>query len=104
MTNVNISIFIFIFLFKIFHIGQVNRERVSALGKTQYTIKDLVPDATYGVRVQAESLTTQGPVSLMVTGQPTNNGTYCIPSSPAYGVSISQLIRYARACSTYDQF
>jgi hypothetical protein len=29
-----------------------------------------------------------------------------IPSSPAYGVytRISQLIRYARACSTYDQF
>jgi hypothetical protein len=24
--------------------------------------------------------------------------------SPAYGVYISQLIRYARACSTYDQF
>ena len=27
-----------------------------------------------------------------------------IPSSPAYGVSVSQLIRYARACSAYDQF
>jgi hypothetical protein len=27
-----------------------------------------------------------------------------IPISPAYGVYISQLIRYARACSTYDQF
>ena len=27
-----------------------------------------------------------------------------IPSSPAYGVFISQLIRYARACSTYEQF
>ena len=27
-----------------------------------------------------------------------------IPSSPAYGVYISQLIRYARACSTYEQF
>jgi hypothetical protein len=27
-----------------------------------------------------------------------------IPLSPAYGVYISQLIRYARACSTYDQF
>ena len=27
-----------------------------------------------------------------------------IPASPAYGVYISQLIRYARACSTYDQF
>jgi hypothetical protein len=26
------------------------------------------------------------------------------PASPAYGVYISQLIRYARACSTYDQF
>jgi hypothetical protein len=26
------------------------------------------------------------------------------PASPAYGVNISQLIRYARACSTYDQF
>jgi hypothetical protein len=26
-----------------------------------------------------------------------------IPLSPAYGVYISQLIRYARACSTYDQ-
>jgi hypothetical protein len=25
-------------------------------------------------------------------------------ASPAYGVYISQLIRYARACSTYDQF
>ena len=25
-----------------------------------------------------------------------------IPSSPAYGVFISQLIRYARACSSYD--
>ena len=25
-----------------------------------------------------------------------------IPSSPAYGVSISQLIRYARACSSYE--
>jgi hypothetical protein len=24
--------------------------------------------------------------------------------SPAYGVYISQLIQYARACSTYDQF
>ena len=27
-----------------------------------------------------------------------------IPASPAYGVYISHLIRYARACSTYDQF
>jgi hypothetical protein len=27
-----------------------------------------------------------------------------IPASPAYSVYISQLIRYARACSTYDQF
>jgi hypothetical protein len=27
-----------------------------------------------------------------------------IPLSPAYGVYISQLIRYARACYAYDQF
>ena len=27
-----------------------------------------------------------------------------IPSSPAYGVYVSQLIRYARSCSKYDQF
>ena len=27
-----------------------------------------------------------------------------IPSSPAYGVFISQLIRYARACSSYEYF
>ena len=27
-----------------------------------------------------------------------------IPSSPAYGVYISQLIRYARACSNYRDF
>jgi hypothetical protein len=27
-----------------------------------------------------------------------------IPLSPACGIYISQLIRYARACSTYDQF
>jgi hypothetical protein len=27
-----------------------------------------------------------------------------IPLSPAYGIYISQLIRYARACSTYNQF
>jgi hypothetical protein len=27
-----------------------------------------------------------------------------IPLSPAYQVYISQLIRYLRACSTYDQF
>ena len=27
-----------------------------------------------------------------------------IPSSPAYSVYVSQLIRYARACSAYDQF
>ena len=27
-----------------------------------------------------------------------------IPSSPAYGVFISQLIRYARACSSYKYF
>jgi hypothetical protein len=27
-----------------------------------------------------------------------------IPASPVYGVYISQLILYARACSTYDQF
>ena len=27
-----------------------------------------------------------------------------IPSSPAYGVLISQLIRYARACSSYECF
>ena len=27
-----------------------------------------------------------------------------IPSSPAYGVFISQLIRYARACSSYERF
>ena len=27
-----------------------------------------------------------------------------IPSSAAYGVYVSQLIRYARACSAYDQF
>jgi hypothetical protein len=26
-----------------------------------------------------------------------------VPSSPAYGVYISQLIRYTRACSAYDQ-
>ena len=27
-----------------------------------------------------------------------------IPTSPAYGVYISQLIRYARACSSYSEF
>ena len=27
-----------------------------------------------------------------------------IPSSPAYGVYISQLIRYSRACSHYNNF
>ena len=27
-----------------------------------------------------------------------------IPSSPAYGAFISQLIRYARACSSYECF
>ena len=27
-----------------------------------------------------------------------------IPSSPAYGIFISQLIRYARACSSYECF
>ena len=27
-----------------------------------------------------------------------------IPSSPAYGVNVSQLIRYARACSNYQDF
>ncbi|KAK3101513.1 hypothetical protein FSP39_004134 [Pinctada imbricata] len=27
-----------------------------------------------------------------------------IPSSPAYGVFVSQLIRYARACSKYEDF
>ena len=27
-----------------------------------------------------------------------------IPSSPAYGVFISQLIRYTRACSSYEMF
>ena len=27
-----------------------------------------------------------------------------IPSSPAYAVYVSQLIRYARACSAYDRF
>ena len=27
-----------------------------------------------------------------------------IPSSPSYGVYISQLIRYARCCSYYDDF
>jgi hypothetical protein len=27
-----------------------------------------------------------------------------IPLSPAYGVSISQMIRYVRACPAYDQF
>ena len=30
--------------------------------------------------------------------------TYNIPSSPAYGVFISQLIRYSRACSSYECF
>jgi len=27
-----------------------------------------------------------------------------IPSSPAYGVYISQLIRYSRACNSYQDF
>ena len=27
-----------------------------------------------------------------------------IPPSPAYGVYVSQLIRYARTCTVYDQF
>ena len=27
-----------------------------------------------------------------------------IPSSPSYGVYISQLIKYARCCSYYDEF
>ena len=27
-----------------------------------------------------------------------------IPSAPAYGVYVSQLIRYARACSNYQDF
>ena len=27
-----------------------------------------------------------------------------IPAAPAYGVYISQLIRYGRACSCYDDF
>ena len=29
---------------------------------------------------------------------------YLIPSLPAYGVFISQLIRYSRACSSYECF
>jgi hypothetical protein len=39
-------------------------------------------------------------VSLLKDNAPVTN----IPSSPAYGLYISQLIRYARACSTYDTF
>lgn len=66
------------FFFKIINIGEPNRIEVSASGKTQLTIKDLVPDATYGVWVRAVSLTNQGPISIMVTGQPTNNGTDCM--------------------------
>ena len=34
----------------------------------------------------------------------TEEGLARISSSPAYGVFISQLIRYARACSSYECF
>ena len=37
-----------------------------------------------------------------ITNSPFLNSN--IPSSPAYGVFISQLIRYARACSSYECF
>ena len=65
-----------------FHIGPVNSKQVSASSKTQYTINNLIPDTEYGVWVQAESLTTLGNSSLMVTGRPTNNGTYRMLSLP----------------------
>ena len=29
---------------------------------------------------------------------------HCIPSTPAYGVFVSQLIRYMRVCGNYQQF
>jgi hypothetical protein len=32
------------------------------------------------------------------------SSTSLIPASPAYGVYISQLMRYSKACSAYDHF
>ena len=39
-----------------------------------------------------------------ITNFPFLSSNTSIPSSPAYGVFISQLIRYARACSSYECF
>ena len=41
---------------------------------------------------------------LISTSQTSRSWGSIIPSSPAYGVFISQLIRYARACSSYECF
>jgi hypothetical protein len=40
----------------------------------------------------------------MISISPSSTFLFYIAISPAYGVYISQLIRYTRACSTYDEF
>jgi hypothetical protein len=39
----------------------------------------------------------------MISISPSSTSLTYVPASPAYGVYISQIIRYARACSTYGQ-
>ena len=46
--------------------------------------------------------TTNGMFSFPIVNLPFLSSN--IPSAPAYGVYVSQLIRYARACSSYQDF
>ena len=79
---------------------------LSLRSKTRRRATPLLPTLIYSCRPRgtvscALPFTTNVTVSTSISQTLLGSN---IPSSPAYGVFISQLIRYVRACSSYDRF
>ena len=68
----------------------------------QIKILDLLLSIGRIGRLQTSLYDKRGDLNFHITNFPFLSSN--IPSSPAYGVFISQLIRYARACSSYECF
>ena len=81
---------------------------LSLKSKTRRRATPLLPTWIYSCRSRV-TVSCELPFTTNVTISTSISQTFRswvanIPSSPAYGVFISQLIRYARACSSYECF
>ena len=90
---------------QIFRIIWVKCIPLSLISKTRWRSTPLLPTWIYSCRSRV-TVSCALPFTTNVTMSTSISQTFrflCsnIPSSPAYGVFISHLIRYARACSSY---